>query len=465
MSLIKQLWLAIIMVMALSFGASFIINIITSKHYLEQQLEMKNTDNAVSLALSISQMEKDPVAINLMLSAQFDNGHYEFIRLTDPNHQLITERTDTDVIESVPSWFKKIVNISPNQGIAQIQDDWTQYGVLTLASANDFAYLDLWNGTLSMLLWSAIIALVCGVIGSLILKIIIRPLNEMVEMTEAIGDQNFISIKEPKTFEFKSLARALNKLSERIKEMLKDQSQLLDQMRIEANYDAITGLMNRKYFSSRVATFMENDDTFTEGILVISHINNLAEINDTLGSAATDAVLKRMGLALDAYCDQYPELISGRLTGADFAVFSSNHVDHHVICSQVKNVLNDAAGLESRFSNFDLITTSSKVSKSDQLDGLKELIATIKTKTKVSETDVLDMIHQEDATKYENHNEIQWRNMLTSAIEAGRLELARFPVKSIDGEIIHFECPTRLQLVEDGPWVPAGEFISLGQLS
>jgi diguanylate cyclase (GGDEF)-like protein len=460
MSLIKQLWLAIIMVMALSFGASFIINIITSKHYLEQQLEMKNTDNAVSLALSISQMEKDPVAINLMLSAQFDNGHYEFIRLTDPNHQLITERTDTDVIESVPSWFKKIVNISPNQGIAQIQDGWTQYGVLTLASANDFAYLDLWNGTLSMLLWSAIIALVCGVIGSLILKIIIRPLNEMVEMTEAIGDQNFISIKEPKTFEFKSLARALNKLSERIKEMLKDQSQLLDQMRIEANYDAITGLMNRKYFSSRVATFMENDDTFTEGILVISHINNLAEINDTLGSAATDAVLKRMGLALDAYCDQYPELISGRLTGADFAVFSSNHVDHHVICSQVKNVLNDAAGLESRFSNFDLITTSSKVSKSDQLDGLKELIATIKTKTKVSETDILDMIHQEDATKYENHNEIQWRNMLTSAIEAGRLELARFPVKSIDGEIIHFECPTRLQLVEDGPWVPAGEFIS-----
>lgn len=460
MSLIKQLWLAIILVMALSFGASFIINIITSKDYLEQQLEMKNTDNAVSLALSISQMEKDPVAINLMLSAQFDNGHYEFIKLTDPNNQVMSERINTEVIKSVPAWFKKIVHISPNHGIAQIQDGWTQYGVLSLASATDFAYLDLWNGSLSMLAWSAIIALVCGIVGSLLLKMIVRPLHDMVDLTEAIGDKNFISINEPKTYEFKSLAKALNKLSQRIKEMLKNESELLEQMRIEANYDSITGLMNRKYFSSRVATFMENDDTFTEGVLVISHINNLAEINETLGSAATDSVLKRMGLALDAFCEQYPTLISGRLTGADFAVFSSDHVDHHVICSQVKNLLQEAAGLETRFSDFNLLTSSSKISKSDQLDGLRELISTIKTKTNVSEKDIMDMIHQEDITKYENHDETQWRNMLTSAIEGERLELAHFPVKNTSGEIIHFECPARLQLVEDGPWVAAGEFIS-----
>ena len=44
MSLIKQLWLAVILIMALAFGAGIIINTITSKHYLEQQLEMKNTD-------------------------------------------------------------------------------------------------------------------------------------------------------------------------------------------------------------------------------------------------------------------------------------------------------------------------------------------------------------------------------------------------------------------------------------
>lgn len=469
MSLIKQLWLAIILLMSLAFGAGFVINTITSTTYLEQQLEMKNMDNAVSLALSISQMEKDPVAINLMLSAQFDNGHYTYIRLTDPNDQLITERVDTDLNHSVPTWFKKVVNIAPNPGFAQIQDGWTQFGTISLASATDFAYLDLWNGTISMLLWSGLIGVVCGIIGSLILKAIIRPLHEMVEMTEAIGDKNFTTIKEPRTFEFKSLAKALNKLSQRIKNMLKDQSQLLDQLRIEANYDAVTGLSNRKYFSSRVAAHLENDESFTEGLLVVSHISNLAEINQTLGASATDAVLKRMGLALQAYTSQYPTLIAARLTGADFAVFSTEAIDSNVLCGQVKGLLNDAAGLETQFSEFSLPTISSIVQKSEQLDGLKKLIDTIKTKTSAAETDIMELIDQESITQHEDHDVAEWRSLLTTAIDAKRLKLAAFPVMTGDGETIHNESPARLQLVPKGPWLAAGEFIAwaakLGLLS
>lgn len=74
MSLIKQLWLSIIIMMLLAFGGSFIVTVVFSKHYLQEQLQTKNMDNATSLALSISQMEKDPVAIDLLLSAQFEIG-------------------------------------------------------------------------------------------------------------------------------------------------------------------------------------------------------------------------------------------------------------------------------------------------------------------------------------------------------------------------------------------------------
>jgi len=460
MSLIKQLWLAIILIMSLAFGAGFIINTITSKHSLEQQLEMKNTDNAVSLALSLSQMKKDPVAINLMLSAQFDNGHYQYIRLIDPNGKLITERTSPNISSGAPTWFSQLIHIQPEAGVAQVQNGWSQYGTLSLASATDFAYQNLWDGTLWMLFWSAAIALVCGIIGSLILKIIVQPLNEMVAMTEAIGDKNFITIKEPKTIEFKTLAQGMNKLSQRIKDMLKDQSLLLDQMRIEANYDGTTGLMNRKYFSSRVAAHIANEENFSEGILVVSHINNLAEINESLGNTDTDAVLKRMGMALQTFCDQYPSLLAGRLTGSDFAVFSSESIDSNVLCGQVKNVLNDAAGLETVFDNFALPTISSKVNKSEQLDGLKKLIAAIKTRTNPAEADIMELIDQEDITKYEDSDEVEWRTMLTSALDAKRLRLASFPVITHKGEIIHQESPARLQLVADGAWHPAGEFIA-----
>jgi len=459
MSLIKQLWLAIILVMTLAFAAGFVINTATSRHYLEHQLEAKNTDNAVSLALSISQMKKDPVAINLMLSAQFDNGHYKFIRLVDPNGKLMIEKINANKSSGTPEWLSKMIHIEPATGMALIQDGWSQYGTLTLASSTDFAYQELWEGTLSMIFWSAVIAIACGIIGSIVLKIIVRPLNEMVEMTEHISEKNFITINIPKTLEFKALAKGMNRLSQRIKDMLNDQAQLLDQMRIEANYDATTGLMNRKYFSGRVAAHIANEESFGEGLLVVSRISNLAEINEKLGNAATDAILKKMGVALQAYCDQHPSLVAGRLTGADFAVFSNQPIDSNILCGQVKNVLMDAASLESIFANFALPTISSKVNKSDQLDGLKKLIAAIKTKTNPTETDIMELIDQEDFTRYEDSDEAEWRTMLTSALDAKRLKLAVFPVVSVAGEMIHQESPARLQLVPRGAWHAAGEFI------
>ncbi len=460
MSLIKQLWLTTILVLTIAFGAGFIISVIGSKNYLEQQLQMKNTDNAVSLALSISQMKKDPVAINLMLSAQFDNGHYRFIKLTSPNGKVISERTNFNLSAEVPGWFRNLISINPEAGIAQIQDGWSQYGTLTLASKTDFAYLELWNLAYWTLFWSILIALTCGIIGSLLLKMILRPLNEMVEMTEAIGDKNFITIKEPRTLEFKSLAQGMNRLSRRIKEMFVTQSQLLEQMRIEANYDTVTGLMNRKYFNSRVRACIANDEYFTKGVLVISHISNLAEINEELGVTESDAVLKRMGTSLEIFCQKHANLFAGRLTGSDFAVFSTEPVDSHLLCGQIRNTLLHAAGLENKFKNFALPTISSDIHKSERLNTLNELIKTIKDKTTPSEVDVLELLDTSDFTKYEDHDEIEWRTMLTSALDAKRLKLAAFPVKTPDGKIIHVESPARLQLVKDDGWHSAGEFIA-----
>ena len=301
-------------------------------------------------------------------------------------------------------------------------------------------------------------------------KIIIPALAITVFFTSAAFQSDFFEIAKQIEI-FTTLFKELNMnyvdetnpgdlMDTAIKNMLKDQSKLLDQMRIEANYDSTTGLKNRKYFSSLVATYIENDDKFTGGLLVVSHISNLAEINKTLGTSATDAILKRMGLALLTYTDKYPSLMAARLTGADFAVFSSEAVDSNVLCGQVKNILNEAAGLETRFSDFSLPTISSVVHKSEQLDGLRDLIATIKTKTSESETDIMELIDQEDITQYEDSDAAEWREMLTSALDGKRLKLATFPVMSTDKKVIHYETPARLQLVAGGPWLAAGEFIA-----
>ena len=84
MSLIKQLWLAILFTIILASTGSFVLSTLSSKNYLEEQLQNKNTDNVTSLALSMSQLKKDPVTSDLLLSAQFDSGHYRYIGLFNP---------------------------------------------------------------------------------------------------------------------------------------------------------------------------------------------------------------------------------------------------------------------------------------------------------------------------------------------------------------------------------------------
>ena len=58
MSLIKQLWIGIIVLLLLALGGSFIISIVSAKSYLEEQLRVKKLEKKTSLALSMSQIRK-----------------------------------------------------------------------------------------------------------------------------------------------------------------------------------------------------------------------------------------------------------------------------------------------------------------------------------------------------------------------------------------------------------------------
>ena len=66
MSLYKQLWLSIVAMMTLAFVGSFVVSNLSAKAYLEEQLYLKNLDNANSLALSLSSTQPDdPVMLGV----------------------------------------------------------------------------------------------------------------------------------------------------------------------------------------------------------------------------------------------------------------------------------------------------------------------------------------------------------------------------------------------------------------
>ena len=54
MSLIRQIWLLLLGTLVLAFAGSALVSIASTRDTLQTQLRLKNSDNAASLALALS---------------------------------------------------------------------------------------------------------------------------------------------------------------------------------------------------------------------------------------------------------------------------------------------------------------------------------------------------------------------------------------------------------------------------
>jgi EAL domain-containing protein (putative c-di-GMP-specific phosphodiesterase class I)/GGDEF domain-containing protein len=470
MSLIKQLWLAIVFILTLAAGGSFMLSTLSSKNYLEEQLQMKNIDNATSLALSMSQMQKDPTTLDLLISAQFDSGHYRYIGLFDPDGKMMSERVNANSRTKAPTWFINLIPIKVQAGVADVQAGWSQYGSLTLESDTNFAYDKLWDATIRIALWTLLIGVLACYAGGKILQKILRPLDDVVNQAKSIGENRFVTIDVPKTNEFRAVANAMNRLSNRIKKTVVEESARLEQLRASANFDPITGLMNHDYFTNRVDASISHEETFSAGLLVISRLSNLTTIDRELGHQETNALLKKIGDALANKCKNHPSLYAGRLSGTDFSVFSNQPIDGYTLGNQIKNLLTDASNTNQELLTANFLTVVINVTKSDAVGNLSSLIDAagklitfvdnIIDKVDTNNHNTLHVINHSDLAQYQNEDRNKWQRLIASALDSKRIKLEQYPVINQKGELIHNESPVRLQLEPDGKWYCAGEFIT-----
>ncbi len=460
MSLIKQLWLATLILVTVVFSASLIASIAYSKNTMQEQLLAKNNDNATTLALTLSQMDKDLVSIELLLAAQFDSGHYHLIRLTTPEGEVILEKQQNNTKVNVPEWFIRLIRLDIKPGYALVQDGWHQYGRLRVESDQRYAYENLWRGSLVMLLASVIIGLASAFLGSLILRRILSPLNDVVEQAKAISHRQFITIEEPRTDEFKQVVGAMNKLSNRIRSMLDEETQRLEKLRLDANYDPVSGLMNRVYFFNRVSAYVENEDDFVAGALVVAHIPNLAEIDRVLGHTETNAMIHRMGQALEHMAEEDSSMMVARLAGADFTMFTARQSDIFGLATRIKSLLEIAAGQPQGQPGVQLSVVATGFSREDNIESHYSMICNVLNELSQESAGIVHVIGEHDVAQHQDADEIVWRDLLQSALDANRIRLAHYPVSNSTGQVIHQESPARMQLKENDFWQPAGEFIS-----
>ena len=460
MSMYRQFWLAIIVSMMLALLGSLLAATLSARSYLGEQLSMKNADNAAALALSLSQQQPDATMVELTASALFDSGHYESIRITDPFGNTLVERTAAAEATQVPDWFTRIFPIAALPGQAQITSGWKQIGTIELRSHSRFAYQSLWKSAWEMIMALILAGLVGGALGSLVIGRLKGSLDQVIAQAQAITERRFITIEEPSIPELHQLAAAMNTTVTRLKAMFQEEADRLENVRRDANCDPLTGLANRNNFMVRLRETLTNEDA-AGGMLILTRVAQLAKINQRLGRKNTDELLQHLASIIADTVKKFPDGLGARLNGADFALLLPNVPSGHNIASDLMTRLVGEAHAFLGEAPTAVMGLCCYPPGPDAGAIMAQADAALAT----AESQGINTIHEIPFTHNEDipRSAEEWAKLIKRAIQQHWVRLMAFPVVSPAGVLLHNECPLRLKLDEQDPWLPAGRFLPIAE--
>ncbi|WP_434579417.1 EAL domain-containing protein [Pseudomonas sp. Z5-35] len=465
MSLFKQLLIAICLFLVVAFSGSFMVSLESSRTQYVNQLRSHAQDAATALALSLTPNIDDPAMVELMVSSIFDSGYYASIRVVDvATDKALVERTGTPDAGSVPQWFIRLIGLEPAGGDAIVSRGWEQAARVEVVSHPMFALAKLWQSALGSLGWLLLCGAVSAVLGALLLRRQLKPLDYMVHQSHAIARREFLSLPElPRTPELRRVVQAMNQMVEKLKALFQEQAERSEKLRVESYQDNLTGLANRRYFEMQLHARVSNPEQASSGYLLLLRVKDLAGLNQRLGGQRTDQLLKAVGEQLLRECARYPEThnLVTRIRGGEFAVLAPGLVREEAL--QLAQSLESALASLHATGATDVASVASiglaPFVHGDAPQAVLQLgDQALAQAESQGEPGWACLDHSASASVGDDHH--AWHNLLDQALSNQRFELYFQPVVAArDTDVVlHYKVLSRL-LDDQGQTIPAGRFL------
>ncbi|MWV17889.1 EAL domain-containing protein [Pseudomonas sp. L-22-4S-12] len=460
MSLFKQLFIAICVLMLVNFAGSFLVSVEGSREQQVNQLRAHAQDAATALGLSLSPHADDVPMMELMVSSIFDSGYFQSIRVLDADSgELLVERSGVPVSPSAPEWFTRLVDLEAASGDAIVSDGWRQAARVEVVSHPLFAVGKLWQSALGTLMWLALSSLLCVGLGVLFLKRQLRPLEYLVEQSNAIARREFLSLPAlPKTPEFRRVVSAMNQMVEKLKALFAEEAARSEKLRADAYEDSLTGLANRRYFDLQLQGRLSGEQA-SSGFLLLLRINDLAGLNHRLGGKRTDLLLKAVAEQLQLLSQGRHVLARNR--GGEFALLAIGLQRDEA--EQLAEMLDQALTGLQRSGIADSLPVA-HIGLSAFAPG-DEAVAIFKAADEAlaqaaSQTQRNWACREQGQGQQPVDERQEWYRLLDTALSEGRVQLYAQPVVDANqpDRVLHHKVLARL-LDEQGNLLPAGSFL------
>ena len=465
MSLFKQLLIAICLFLVVAFTGSFMVSLESSRTQYVNQLRSHAQDAATALALSLTPNIDDPAMTELLVSSIFDSGYYASIRVVDlSNDKTLVERSGIPADTQVPGWFVKLIGLEPAGGDAIVSRGWEQAARVEVVSHPMFALAKLWQSALGSLAWLLICGVVSAILGALLLRRQLKPLDYMVQQSHAIARREFLSLPDlPRTPELRRVVQAMNQMVEKLKALFQEQAERSEKLRAESYQDNLTGLANRRYFEMQLHARVSNPEQASSGYLLLLRVQDLAGLNQRLGGQHTDEFLQAVGEQLSRECARYPETANlvTRIRGGEFAVLAPGLVREEAL-QLAQNLDSALASLHATGATDVAAVASIGLAPFAHGDSPQAVLSlgdqALAQAEGQGEQNWACLEHSLSASVGDDHH--AWHQMLDQALTQRRFELYFQPVVAAQDTqlVLHYKVLSRL-LDEHGQTIPAGRFL------
>ncbi len=230
------------------------------------------------------------------------------------------------------------------------------------------------------------------------------------------------------------------------------QADAVESLRLAVHTDPVTGLPNRRYFIARLASVLD-DASGSHGLLLLRLLQPDGAAAREIDEAA-GRTLAVMAELLQAYPQRVPGAFAGRLNRSDFA-----------LCLPAGGVAEETAAALLRTLRASLAAADVVLGGVDGLCGESVSRALAAADHALAQAEnggpFCTEIHAAAEFAAEPLGERAWRLRIDEALHEGRARLAEFPVLGRDGQLLHLECPLRLQFDVAGPFIAARRWLPM----
>jgi len=239
---------------------------------------------------------------------------------------------------------------------------------------------------------------------------------------------------------------------------------LAEKLRVQAQHDSLTGLLNRSEFEKQVTLMLEEVRRYPAQSYWLSYldIDQFKVINDTCGHLAGDELLKQLANILNNQLRSTDFL--ARLGGDEFAIILKHSDEEQALLTmeRVRKAI-QANGFCWEDKCFTVTASIGVVQIKENSGNIYDIMSVVDAACYVSKDEGRNRVHfvkSQDDESLQRKGEMDWVHRIKLALEQDRFTLYYQPIKPLKESAEEFHAEILVRLFDDeGNLVPPNSFI------